>query len=74
MKKPDRWERMVKETSEKIGGFWSDTGANLLREEHRWVRSMVKWLHQPLAEPGSVNYGYNQAIAFILEKLKERAK
>lgn len=42
MKKPDRFERMVKERMEKDGGLWSDSAADLLRQEHRWVERMVR--------------------------------
>lgn len=71
MKKPDRWDRMVQETSEKIGGFWSDTGADLLRKEHRWVMRMVKkvsnWQAEQLADNEDV-------CSVILEQLKQRRK
>lgn len=74
MKTPDQWERMVDAKSLPGGVLAAEVVVKLLRQEHWWVRRMVKELHQPLAEPGSVNYGYNQAVAFILEKLQERAK
>jgi hypothetical protein len=73
MKKPDRFDELVKARMEKDGGLWSDNVADLLRKEHRavvqMVRSVARWQAEQLALHRDTD-----AITVILSKLKERAR
>lgn len=74
LRKPDRFDEIVKARMEKDGGIWSDSAADLLRNEHAWMRRMIKKQYKSGADIGSVNYGYNQAVEFFLEQLAQRRK
>lgn len=75
--KPDRWERIASENSLGKGEnkfFYARDLAYYLRKEHAWVRRMIKAQYKHGVSPGSVNFGYNQAVEFFLDQLKWRAK
>lgn len=79
--KPDRWERIVEDLEfiRDCGGkdiFVCESAAvlKLLRKEHAWVRRMIKAQYKHGVSPGSVNFGYNQAVEFFLDQLKRRAQ
>lgn len=76
MKKPDRFERSVRSvpSSDDWGGLrmvYEDDAVKLLRNEHAWMRRMVKkvdaWACQELADNDDV-------IAEILKQLDQRRK
>lgn len=81
LKKPDRFVRMVQRRFPNWQKFlkgdpmlsWGQA-AELLRQEHAWMRRMIKKQYKNGADIGSVNYGYNQAVEFFLEQLDQRRK
>lgn len=70
-KKPDRFERMV---SKRPCGYNHEAVIAILRKEHAWMRRMIKKQYKYDAPPGSVNFGYNQAVEFFLEQLSQAEK
>lgn len=76
MKQPDRWER----TAEHACNDWeamylsNQQVVKLLRQEHAWVRRMVKAVSMIKFEEGSFRDGVRLACEEIEHRLKERAR